>query len=143
VALLPVRAVDPLIHNVPIVDEEGKPTPGFIRQWIMSRVVNLTVGDTEIAVEALRDLIISAQAALIALEAGLSDLESAVTVVESDVDDLEAGVVVAGTGLSFAGTTLNLANTAVTPGTYDTATHTLSITVDQQGRITDVTATLI
>jgi len=143
-ALLPVRAVDPLNHNVPIVDEQGKPTPQFIRQWVLARVVNLTVGDTEIAVEVLRDLITSAQAALAALDAGLALLESAVADAESDIDDLEAGAVAAGTGLEFDAVItnqLNIKDTAVTPGTYDTATHTLQITVDQQGRLTGVVAT--
>ena len=50
--------------------------------------------------------------------------------------------VVAGTGLSGGATsgdaTLDLANTAVTPGVYGSATKSAQITVDQQGRITNV-----
>jgi len=136
--LLPVRAVDPLNHAVPIVDREGKPTPHFLRQWVMSRVVNLTVGDTTVAVDELRTLITSAQAALTALEAALDSLEGTVSDQGDDITDLQGDAVVAGTGLSFSGTTLNLDDTAVTPGTYGDASHYPQVTVDQQGRITSI-----
>jgi len=140
-AILPVRSVDPLSHAVPIVDEQGRPTPHFIRQWILSRVVNLTVGDTVIAVDALRELIEDAQATLAALQIGVTLLEGIVSSLGDDVTDLENNQTVAGTGLDMDvdGYTLHLADTAVTPGTYGSATHVPQITVDQQGRITAIT----
>lgn len=52
-----------------------------------------------------------------------------------------------GTGLTSAATnnniTVNLDNTAVTPGTYGTATASVTLTVDQQGRITAAAANTI
>jgi hypothetical protein len=42
---------DPLNHDVPIVDERGRPTPAFIQQWQKSRNIALTVEETAVAVE--------------------------------------------------------------------------------------------
>lgn len=40
------RPVDPLSHNVPIVDAQGRPTPQFIQQWavLVSRLQELSDG---------------------------------------------------------------------------------------------------
>jgi hypothetical protein len=52
--------------------------------------------------------------------------------------------IIAGTGLTGGGDlsadrTLDLADTAVTPGTYGSSTKSAVVTIDQQGRLTEVT----
>ena len=49
----------------------------------------------------------------------------------------------AGTGLALNGTTFSLANTAVTAGTYGDAGNVSTITVNQQGQLTNVVNTAI
>lgn len=104
-----IRRVNPLRSNVPIADKNGNPTPMFQRLW-----QSLFLNDNQIA--TLDQLI-----------ASISTWE-----------------IVAGTGLSGGGplvnspVTIDLEDTAVTPGTYGDATNVAQITVDQQGRITDV-----
>lgn len=119
-AILPVRSIDPLNHAVPIVDQHGRPTPQFGRQWVLARVVNLQVEDVTVSLDDLRLLVEQAQAALTALEAQLAQ---------------------AGTGLEMDedGRTLHLTDTGVAAGVYGSATHVPQITVDAQGRITAVT----
>ena len=123
-AILPVRSIDPLNHAVPIVDQQGRPTPQFGRQWVLARVVNLQVDEVIVSLDDLRELIEAAQAALTALEA---ELAQAGTGLEMDVD----------------GVTLNLTDTGVAAGVYGSATHVPQITVDAQGRITAVTEVAI
>lgn len=152
-AILRVRPVDPLRHDVAIVDEQGRPTPQFMRQWIAARNVNLTTGDLTISVDELRDLIEQAQALLAALEGrliiagdGLSgggDLSADVTL---DVDGTvvrTARQIIAGVGLSGGGDlsadrTIDLENTGAVAGAYGGAGQHMAITVDAQGRITSI-----
>jgi hypothetical protein len=49
----------------------------------------------------------------------------------------------AGTGLNLDGTTFSLANTAVTTGTYGDAGNVATVTVNQQGQLTNVVNTAI
>lgn len=46
---------DPLNHDVPIVESDGRPTPAFIQQWLKSRGVALSVEQTTSAIVALSD----------------------------------------------------------------------------------------
>ena len=119
---LNVRPVDPLRHDVPIVDEQGRPTPQFIRQWLAARQINLTTDDLTISVDELRSLIEQAQALLATLEGR----------------QIIAGVGLTGGGDLSAGRTLNLSDTAVVPGAYGGAGQHMAISVDQQGRITSI-----
>jgi hypothetical protein len=48
-----VPPVDPLNHDVPIVDERGRPTPQFMQQWLKARNISLTVDESALAVEDL------------------------------------------------------------------------------------------
>ena len=48
-----------------------------------------------------------------------------------------------GTGLTLSGTTFSLSNTAVTPGTYGDAGNVATVTVNQQGQLTNVVNTAI
>lgn len=104
----------PLFSNQPIVNADGTPTQYFIR-WAQQRQVDISGGITAAQAQQL-------------------------------VDDFAAGrSVKTGTGLTGGGTlaadrTLKLADTAVEPGTVGDATHVAKITVDQQGRITDIEA---
>lgn len=111
------RRIDPLRSDVPIADEKGNPSKFFQRQW-----------NTQIAATG-----------------ALPDIEAQVEQLETDVAALQDVEIVAGTGLDGGGVlgtdptiTLDLADTAVTPGTYGDATNVPQITVDQQGRITEV-----
>ena len=135
--LLPLRSIDPLNHNVRIVDAEGKPTPQFLRQWVQARTVNLNVEDVVVSVDELRSLIETAQSLIAENQALLSAVEAAVTVLEGR--NINAGTGLDGGGDLSTDVTLDLADTTVTPGTYGSATHVAQITVDQQGRITAVT----
>lgn len=42
-----VRLMDPLLHNVPIVDAGGRPTAQFSRLWMQARGVDIAVGGLE------------------------------------------------------------------------------------------------
>jgi hypothetical protein len=74
------------------------------------------------------------------------DIQNGITAAQAQqlIDDWAAERdIIAGTGLDGGGplsldVTIDLADTAVTPGTYGDATNVPQITVDQQGRITDV-----
>ncbi len=59
-----------------------------------------------------------------------------------DITGVTAGTGLSGGGAS-GGVTLNLADTAVTPASYGDATHVGAFTVDQQGRLTAASNTLI
>lgn len=54
-----------------------------------------------------------------------------------------ASSLTAGTGLSINSNVISLANTSIAPGTYGNATTALSITVDAQGRLSNVIASPI
>lgn len=82
-ALLKIRPIDPLSHNVRIVDEQGHPTPQFIRQWAMSRQVNLTTDDLNISVDALQTLIEQAQALIATLETEVAAVQAFAEAVEA------------------------------------------------------------
>jgi hypothetical protein len=131
--LLNVRPVDPLNHAVPIVDEHGRPTPQFSRQWQLARTINLTTDDLSVSLDDLRELIESAQAALASLEAALDDLEANTVPTTRQVN---SGDGLTGGGDLSTNRTLALGDTAVTPGSYGSATHVARITIDQKGRIT-------
>lgn len=152
-ALFKVRAVDPLQHNVPIVDSEGRPTPQFMRQWIQARTINLTTGDLTIAVGDLRALIEAAQALITALEErqiitgdglqGGGDLSADRTLeVDNSVvrttREVNTGTGLTGGGDLSADREIALADTTVTPGSYGGVGQHISITVDQQGRVTAI-----
>ena len=127
--LLKVRPVDPLSHNVPIVDRDGRPTPQFMRQWTLARTINLTTDDLSVSVDDLKALIDEAKLLLDQAQAAL--------------DALEARQILAGTGLTGGGDlsadrTLAIANTAVAPGSYGGAGQHMAITVNQQGQITSI-----
>lgn len=136
-----VRPVDPLQHDARIVDEKGFPTVYFIRQWIASRQINLTVDDVTLSIEEI-------DAILLELQEDVLAAYSAAVAAQVDADALEARQIIAGVGLAGGGNltvdrTLDLEDTAVSPGVYGSATHTPQITVDQQGRITNVVEVLI
>lgn len=42
-AVAKILPPDPLNHDVPIVDPQGRPTPQFIQQWLKSRGLTLAV----------------------------------------------------------------------------------------------------
>lgn len=150
---LNVRPIDPLNHNVPIVDAQGRPTPQFIRQWVQARTVNLTVDDLTITVDELRSLIEAAQALIDALEArqviagaglaGGGPLSADVTLSVATPyvptsRQLTAGVGLTGGGDLSADRSFALANTTAVAGSYGGAGQHMSITVDAQGRITAI-----
>lgn len=51
--ITPVRPVDPLRYEVPIVDAAGRPTPQFSRQWMQARGVDVVVGEATAALGGL------------------------------------------------------------------------------------------
>lgn len=110
----------PLVSNQPIVRPDGTPTDYFVR-WAQARQIDITAGIDAAAAQALAEE--AARLAIIAFAASRK--------------------VIAGTGLGGGGTldadvTLNLADTSVDPGEYGDATHAVKVTVDQQGRITEI-----
>lgn len=74
--------IAPLSTAQPIVDNEGRPTPFFIRQWLEARNITVTVGDVEIS---------------------LSELQETVSGLDENVQLLLAREIIAGTGLSGGG----------------------------------------
>lgn len=49
------RSIDPLRHEVPIVDSAGRPTPQFMRQWMQARSVDEAVGVASDSLEGLEE----------------------------------------------------------------------------------------
>jgi hypothetical protein len=49
-----LRSIDPLRHDVPIVNAAGRPTPQFMRQWMQTRSVDEAVG---VAADSLTGLL--------------------------------------------------------------------------------------
>ena len=97
---------DPLTHTESIVDEQGRPTPYFLRQWLSQQGINNVSDETIAAVIALQAIV------------------------------LTAGVGLDGGGNLTADRAFDLANTAVTAAQYGDATNVAQITIDAQGRIT-------
>lgn len=126
---LNVRPIDPLSHNVPIVDREGRPTPQFIRQWAMARTINLTTDDLTISVDDLRLLIEQAQTLIDQMQAALDTLEGR---------QIIAGVGLSGGGDLSADRTINLEDTAVVPGAYGGVGQHIAVTVNAQGQVTAI-----
>lgn len=50
-----LRSIDPLRHDVPIVDAAGRPTPQFMRQWMQTRSVDEAVGVASDSLAGLLD----------------------------------------------------------------------------------------
>jgi hypothetical protein len=50
-----LRSIDPLRHDVPIVDMSGRPTPQFMRQWMQTRSVDEAVGVASDSLAGLLD----------------------------------------------------------------------------------------
>lgn len=126
--------LDPLNHNVPIVDKNGKATPYFLQQWDKARNINLIVDGNVVSI---------ADANL-----QIQFLTQVMTQVSILLATLVLRNIIAGTGLSGGGSlasdvTLNIADIPDVAGSYDTATHTIAFTVNAQGQITEITATPI
>lgn len=114
------NAPTPLLNTEAIVDNNGRPTRYFLRQWLAQNGVNTTA---EQSASELMTLAADVQTALQAVDA-------------LSMRQLTAGVGLDGGGDLTADRTFDLADTAVTPGTFGDATNVSQITVDQQGRIT-------
>jgi len=122
----------PLVSNQRIVNGDGTPTEYFIR-WAQDRQIDITAGITlEQAQQAIDDWALAREIIAGAGLTGGGDLSADRTL-----------AVGAGTGIVVGADTVGLANTAVVPGVYGDATHVPQITVDQQGRITNVTLVAI
>jgi len=114
------QPTSPLQSTSAIVDETGRPTPYFLRQWLAQRGINAT---SEEIIELL------------------GVLEAQVGANTTNITNLLARILTAGVGLNGGGDlsadrTFNLADTAVTPATYGDATNSPQLTIDQQGRVT-------
>lgn len=107
-----VDNIQPLQDRVQIVNANGTPTPFFIR-WAKQRQIDISEGITAAQAQQL-----------------IEDWAAA--------RDVTAGVGLDGGGNLSADITINLEDTAVTPGVYGDASNIPQITVDQQGRITDI-----
>lgn len=119
--------LEPLQQYQQIVKDDGTPTEFFIR-WAQQRQIDIQNGITAAQAQQLID----DWAAARTLVAG-AGLTGGGTLAADRTFDVGAG-----TGISVAANAVNLADTAVTPGTYGDASNVPQITVDQQGRITDV-----
>jgi len=104
--------IQPLDQSFAIVKPDGMPTEYFI-WWAQQRQIDIQEGITAIQAQQLIDDWAAAR-------------------------DIFAGTGLDGGGPLSADVTIDLADTAVTPGVYGDATNVPQITVDQQGRITDV-----
>lgn len=115
-----VQTVDPFQKFEKMVDEDGKPTDYFLRQWqfLIDAVLETTANEEGLA----------------GLTATVSANTEAITAVQNI--DLTAGVGLDGGGDLTQDRTFDLADTAVTPGQFGNATNVGQFTVDQQGRIT-------
>lgn len=115
---MPIKRVNisPMQFTEAIVDEQGRPTPYFLKQWAFQRSSNLGMDEIIVEIKAVNDAITAVQAI-----------------------NLIAGVGLDGGGdLSGEDRTFDLADTTVVPGTFGSATRSAKITVDQQGRLTAV-----
>jgi hypothetical protein len=113
----------PLQWRSPITNPDSTPTPDFMR-WAQQRLQDIAATLTaEQLIQILGGISINAGD-------GLSGGGS--------IDQTRTLAVNVGTALEIDGDAVALADTAVTPGTYGDATNVAQITVDQQGRITDI-----
>lgn len=106
--------LQPLVNNQPIVNSDGTPTQYFIR-WAQQRQIDINAGVTLEQVQTLIDEWAAHR-------------------------QIHAGTGLTGGGALASDVTLNLEDTLVDPGTYGDATHAVQLLVDQQGRITAITA---
>jgi len=119
--------LQPLVSNQKIANPDGTPTDYFIR-WAQQRQIDIQNGiNAEQAQQLINDW--AAQRDIIAGNGlnGGGPLSSDVT--------LNVG---AGIGIDVSASAISLEDTAVVPGVYGDATNVAQITVDQQGRITNV-----
>ena len=108
---------DPILFTEPIIDQQGRPTAYFMRQWLSQRGVNDT---SKAIIEELNALVVQVLANIAAISA-IQNIE------------LIAGVGLEGGGdLSGPDRTFDLEDTDVDAGSFTSA----DITVDAQGRIT-------
>lgn len=69
-----VRPIDPLNHDVPIVDERGRPTPQFQRQWVQARMVNVATEEINVRVGGLTTSVGDMRAVIEQVRAELEEL---------------------------------------------------------------------
>lgn len=115
--------LDPLNYQVPIVQEDGKPTPEFMQKWQNQVLGNLK---TDSSITALTEGVAAATAAATAA----SDAVAALAAIEIGGDDSDIAPALAPIG--DGNIELSLKDTAVTAGVYTNA----NITVDAKGRLT-------
>lgn len=118
--------IPPLNQNSPIVDDKGKPTTDFLL------LVN------QLLKQVIENAGVDAAAALAAAQVAQIGVDFLNEV------DVIAGIALGGGGkLGDGDLTIDLEDTAVVPGTYGSGVRSVVVTVDQQGRITDITTAVI
>lgn len=118
--------LQPLEQQFAIVDAQGRPTEYFIR-WAQQKQID--IGDS-ITLGVLQDFLTAH-----ALQEG----EGIAFTPDGDLNNAPSIAIRNGTGLDFdAMHNIKIADTAAVPGSYGDSSHIPKVTVDQQGRITDI-----